>query len=363
MELLCIGNALVDIFAHSEEGLDLQFDLKDGQQHISMDRMRDILSVLPDFTVCSGGGAANVAKIASQLGIKAGFTGALGVMPGLGKELSGFSKSESDRFGQLFEEELDRAGVKSILIKKSSPTGICLMLKLPDGRIKIAAAPSAALELSAEDLKESLVEDMIRSSQLVVLDGFMLGRVSLVRHVLALADRHGCAVAIDLSSAGLAYERALDIVTYARAYPLIIFMNEDEAYAFYRAICKNDYKGDNSKNNKAGFNQILAPGLINLFKDFTANDIFPVLVVKLGIRGAVVFAGGNIFREETIPVIPLETTGAGDTFCAAFLSAFIRDKSFSECASLGNRAAREVLGVYGSQADIKALKQLEKFFK
>ena len=363
MELLCIGNTLVDIFAKSEEGLDRQFDLKDEPQHISMDKMRDILSVLPDFTVCSGGGAANVAKIASLLGIETGFIGALGVMPDPDRENSDPAKSESDQFGKLFEQELDMAGVKSVFIKKTSPTGICLMLKLPDESIKIAAAPSAALELSAEDLEQDLVQDMIRNSQLVVLDGFMLGREELVHHVLELADRYGNAVAIDLSSAGLAYERALEIVTYARAYPLIIFMNEDEAYAFYKAVSKEYNIGENKINSKDSLNESLDPDLINLFKDFTADDIFPVLVVKLGIRGAIVFAGGNIFREETIPVIPLETTGAGDTFCAAFLAAFIREKSFSECASLGNRAAREVLNVNGSQADVKALKQLGRFLK
>ena len=242
---------------------------------------------------------------------------------------------------------------------------LCLMLKLPDGKNIIPAAPSAALELSSEDFKQDLMQDMIRDSQLVVLDGFMLGREALVRYVLQLADKHGCAIAIDLSSAGLAYERALEIVTYARAYPLIIFMNEEEAYAFYRAVSK-DYNKDDSKDiniKDKSSNKGLEPSIINLFKDFTANDIFPILVVKLGMRGALVFASGNIFREETMPVIPLETTGAGDTFCAAFLAAWIREKSFSECASLGNRAAREVLNVNGSQADSKIIKQLGRLLR
>ena len=352
MELVCIGNALVDIFADSEEGIDRQFSLKDGAQHIPMDLMRDILSVLPEFTVCSGGGAANAAKIAGQLGIKTGFIGALGAMPGIGDTETKKKKGDFDQFGRLFEDELDKAGVQSILIKKPSPTGICLMLKLPDGRIKIAAAPSAALELSAGDIDE----DIVRSSQVLVLDGFMLDRIDLVRHILELADRFGSVVALDLSSAGLAYNRALEIVTYARAYPMIIFMNEDEAHAFYRAVSRDE----NKKKHKENLNEGLNPELINLFRDFTANDIFPVLVVKLGVRGAVVFAGGNIFREETIPVIPLETTGAGDAFCAAFLAAWVREKSFSECAVLGNRAAREMLGVNGSQAETKVFRQLGK---
>jgi sugar/nucleoside kinase (ribokinase family) len=74
----------------------------------------------------------------------------------------------------------------------------------------------------------------------------------------------------------------------------------------------------------------------------------------------VVFAGGAIHREETHPIIPVDTTGAGDAFCGAFLSAWIRSKSLSECASLGNRVAREVLNVKGTGIDGKKLKGFAK---
>ncbi|MCL2832717.1 MAG: adenosine kinase [Treponema sp.] len=357
LELLCIGNAMVDIFTQGEEGIDRHFNLDENVQHISMDKMRDILSVLPEFTVCSGGGAANVAKIAGCLGIKSGFIGALGAAPAADRENedSQIRKEikQFDQFGQLFEEQLEEAGTDTILVEKNTPSGICLIIQLPDGRTKIAASPSAAMELTAADVDE----ETIKRAQVVVLDGFLLGRKELVVHILELADKYGTAVALDLSAAGLAYERAAEIITYARAYPLIIFMNEDEAKAFYRALSKDREQQEENRSQPA---EGLGPEIISLFKDFTANDIFPVLTVKLGIRGAIVFAGGNIFREETIPVIPLETTGAGDAFCAAFLSAWIKDKNLSECAAFGNKAAREVLYVNGTQVDHKVFKNLGK---
>ena len=360
-ELLCIGNALVDIFAKGEEGIDRHFNLNENVQHIPMDEMREILSVLPEFVVCSGGGAANVAKIAGCLGIKSGFIGALGAAPAESGPVSAEEdeglqaaeqpirkeKKQFDQFGQLFEEQLGEAGVETRLIEKKESTGVCLILHLPDGRVKTAASPSAALELSEDDVDE----EYIKRAQVVVLDGFMLGRKPLIRHILELADKYGTAVALDLSATGLAYERAAEIITYARAYPLIIFMNEDEAKSFYRAL---------SRSQEPLQEEGLSSGLTDLFRDFTANDIFPILTVKLGIRGAVVFAGGNVYREETIPVIPLETTGAGDAFCAAFLAAWIRDKTLAECAAIGNKAAREVLDVNGTQVDQKAFKTLSR---
>jgi sugar/nucleoside kinase (ribokinase family) len=347
IELLCIGNALVDVFARGEEFVDVRFGLTEPVQHISIGRMTEILTMLPDFTLCSGGGAANVAKIAGMIGIRAAYIGAAGAAParGTGKENRG-----ADRFGVVFEKELTKAGVKVKLPLKLSPTGVCLMLRMGDGRTVIAASPSASLELSGDDIDE----DLIRQSRALVIDGFMLDRQKLVRHILELANRYGTAVALDVSSAGLVEERISEILTYTRAYPLILFMNEDEAKTFYRVLCKNKEDDDGEKSEG------LSPAMVNLFKDFTSGDLFPVVTVKLGKRGAVVFAGGNVYREETIPIIPLETTGAGDAFCAAFLAAWIRDKSLGECAALGNKAAGEILAVNGTQIEPKILKYLEK---
>jgi sugar/nucleoside kinase (ribokinase family) len=341
IELLCVGNALVDIFTDGEEDIDAFFGLTEPVQHIPISKMTEIVAVLPEFTAASGGGAANAGKIAAMLGIKAAFIGAVGTAPG--------KADRADRFGLLFEKDLAGAGVMAILPRKGSPTGMCLMLQMSDGRSVIAASPSAALELNEDDIDE----DLIRQAKAVVIDGYMLGRQKLVRRILELADRHGTAIALDVSSADLVEERIAEILTYARAFPLIIFMNEDEAKAFYQALCKD-------KDSRDCKGEGLSPAMIGLFKDFTSNDLFPVVTVKLGKRGAVVFAGGNVYRKETIPVIPLETTGAGDAFCAAFLAAWIRNKSLDECADLGNKAAKEILGVNGTRIDPRTLNHLKK---
>jgi sugar/nucleoside kinase (ribokinase family) len=347
LELLCIGNALVDVFAEGEEDIDLRYGLTEPVQHVSMERLREILSVLPEFSLVSGGGAANVAKIAGMLGVKTAFIGAIGSTPKGGG---------TDQFGRVFEKDLAGAGVNVRLVRRPSPTGTCLILRMPDGSTRIAASPSAALELSEEDIDE----DIIRRARVVVLDGYMLDRKKLINRILELADNYGTAVALDVSSVDLAGERALEIVTYARAYPLILFMNEAESRAFYQVLSHDRAPFPESNEGK---NEALSPEMLSLFRGFTANDLFPILTVKLGKRGAVVFAGGSVYREETIPVIPLETTGAGDAFSAAFLAAWIRDRSLGECADLGNRAAREILDVKGTRIDPKVLKQIERLLR
>jgi sugar/nucleoside kinase (ribokinase family) len=338
VELLCIGNAIVDVFARGDEDLARRYGITEAVQHIEYEKLRELIATLPEISAGSGGGAANAAKIAGFLGVDTGLIGAVG----------------ADSLHKQFKEDLAAAGVQTCLFRRRLPTGICLMLELPDGEIRVAAAPSAALELNAEDIDEAAV----RKAKVVVLDGFMMDRQELVRRILDLANKNGTAVALDVSSARLAETRALEIATYSRVYPLILFMNEAEAKAFYQVIGKQGSLNPPTEEDEES--ETLNEEMYDFFKGFTANELFPIVTIKLGKRGAVVFAGGAIHKEETRPIIPVDATGAGDAFCGAFLSAWIRNKSLSECAGLGNRVARDVLDVKGTGIDGKKLKSFAK---
>jgi len=337
LDLLCIGNALVDVFAFADEQVLVRHGITRPVQHVKFEKIKNILSELKDrdTVFSSGGGAANVAKIAGFLGAEVCFTGATGDAEG----------KEPDTFGRLFEKELNAAKVKLRLSLKSSPTGVCLYLRTGK-EIRIAASPSAALELTENDISE---EDL-RKAKVVVIDGFILHRQDLVRRILDLADKYGNAVALDLSSVSIAGEHAAEIAEYARQYPLILFMNEAEAEAFFREI----------RNEESGMGNDDPPPeeLYNFFSSLTAGKPFPIIVVKLGERGAICFAGGTIYRAETTAVLPKDTTGAGDAFCAAFLTAWIRNKALPECAALGNKAARMVLDATGTKVDGSAFKNI-----
>ena len=331
-ELLCIGNALVDVFARAER--DACFGLSRPVQHIGIEKLKEILSALCGSCTVSGGGAANVAKIAGLLGTKVSFVGAVGTAEGAASEMRG---STPDRFAQLFEKELAGAGVKLRLSLKPAPTGICLYLKT-GSETRIAASPSASLELSENDIPEDLLE----KAAIVVIDGFMLDRPALVRHILRMTERRGNISSLDLGSAALAREHAGEILDYSRQYPLILFMNEAEAAAFCDEQKINDQE------------------IYTFFRSLTAGKSFPVIVVKLGKQGAVCFAGGNIHRAETQAVTPMEATGAGDAFSAAFLSAWVRDRPLQECAALGNSTARIVLDAVGTKVNGNQLEDIAK---
>jgi sugar/nucleoside kinase (ribokinase family) len=348
-ELLCVGNALVDVFARTEEDVAARFGLAKPVQHVDIDNLKEIIALLPETRLVSGGGAANTAKIAGLLGIRAGFIGAIGsgTEPAAGPEGRGSPPGDgTDRFGRVFVRDLAAAGVELFLVRKEAPTGICLMLRTGTGKTVTAAAPSAAPEFGPDDLDE----DLVKSAKVVMLDGFMLNRKDLMLHILNLANKYGTPAALDAGSVDLVKEQAWEIATYSRLYPLILFMNEAEAVTFHQVLSRQEDGGTGER--------IFTRESSDFFANFTATNLFPVVAVKLGNRGAVVFAGGSVYKAETIPVTPAETTGAGDAFAAAFLGAWIRGKSLSECAALGNKAAREVLAVPGTQVDRKRLKAL-----
>lgn len=76
-----------------------------------------------------------------------------------------------------------------------------------------------------------------------------------------------------------------------------------------------------------------------------------VVAVKLGGKGALVASGDELFRVPAVPAKVVDTTGAGDTFNAGFLSRFLRGAGLEECARAGVRAAaRSVRKIGGTAA-------------
>jgi len=62
----------------------------------------------------------------------------------------------------------------------------------------------------------------------------------------------------------------------------------------------------------------------------------PCAVIKLGAKGAVAIQGGKIYDAPGFRIDVLDTTGAGDSFDAGFISAYLRGKPVGECLRVGN---------------------------
>jgi sugar/nucleoside kinase (ribokinase family) len=65
----------------------------------------------------------------------------------------------------------------------------------------------------------------------------------------------------------------------------------------------------------------------------------PMVAIKCGKRGALVQMGNKKWEVPGQPVTPVDTIGAGDSFNAGFLAAYLRGETPDACAAFGNRTA------------------------
>jgi sugar/nucleoside kinase (ribokinase family) len=77
----------------------------------------------------------------------------------------------------------------------------------------------------------------------------------------------------------------------------------------------------------------------------------PCVAVKRGAQGSLVRAGSQSFIAKGIPVVPVDTIGAGDSFNSGFLFAWLKDLPLDQCALAGNIAgALSTLQIGGTEA-------------
>lgn len=68
------------------------------------------------------------------------------------------------------------------------------------------------------------------------------------------------------------------------------------------------------------------------------SQLVPMVVVKLGHKGALAQRGAERFASPSEDVVAMDTVGAGDSFDAGFLHQYVRGADLSACLASGNLA-------------------------
>ena len=84
-----------------------------------------------------------------------------------------------------------------------------------------------------------------------------------------------------------------------------------------------------------------------------------IVVVKLGGDGCYITDGHEQHLIKPFKVDVVDTTGAGDAFCAGFLYGLVNDKSLLDCGKLGNFVASRCIVKMGARAGLPATEDLE----
>jgi ribokinase len=93
--------------------------------------------------------------------------------------------------------------------------------------------------------------------------------------------------------------------------------------------------------------------------DFMVGKGVKIVAVKLGANGCYVTDGRERHLIEPLNVKVVDTTGAGDAFCAGFLYGLINEKRLLECGKLGNFVASRCIMQMGARAGLPHAEELE----
>ena len=314
LDVLCIGNAIVDVIADAtdrflhDEGL-----VKGTMRLIDAEEAERLYSHMGPAHQVSGGSAGNTAAGVAALGGKAGFIGQ--VAP--------------DQLGEFYRHDLTAAGVEFITpaADVGSPTARSMILVTPDSHRTMNTFLGAAQHLP----KSALDEEQIRGSAILYLEGYLWDpetpRYAMIR-AIEVAREAGRKVAFTLSD---------------------IFCVDRHRDGFNALL--DDGRIDILFANQAEIEALAAvPHLESAVA--AIKDRVETLVVTRSEDGALATRGAERADVPAEPIAKLvDTTGAGDLFAAGFLLGEARGLGLERSLRLGAIAAAEVIQHYGARPE------------
>jgi sugar/nucleoside kinase (ribokinase family) len=91
------------------------------------------------------------------------------------------------------------------------------------------------------------------------------------------------------------------------------------------------------------------------------GQLAPCAVIKLGGKGAVAIRDGKVTKHRGFKVAAVDTTGAGDSFDAGFISAYLNGDSIEDCLRMGNACGALSTQKAGGTAGQPTRKELTAF--
>ncbi len=320
LDVLCIGNAIVDVIAEAsddflrDEGL-----VKGTMRLIDAEEAERLYSHMGPAHQVSGGSAGNTASGIAALGARSAFIGQ--VAP--------------DQLGEFYRHDLRAAGVEFITpaADVGAPTARSMILVTPDGHRTMNTFLGAAQHLPVS----ALDEEQVRGSAILYLEGYLWDpetpRYAMIR-AIEVAREAGRKVAFTLSD---------------------IFCVDRHRDGFNRLL--DDRRIDILFANQAEVEALA--GVPHLESAVAAvKDKVETLVVTRSEDGALATRGDERADVPAEPIDKLvDTTGAGDLFASGFLVGEARGLGLERSLRLGAICAAEVIQHYGArpEADLKAL--------
>jgi sugar/nucleoside kinase (ribokinase family) len=263
-----------------------------------------------------GGSGAIIACGAAKLGLSVALCAVVG----------------DDLFGEWIRARLTERGVAldGVIVDRDRPTGLTVILSRPDDRA-ILTHPGTVAELRADLVDPALLD----GARHVHVSSFYLQRALAPDLPRLFQDAHARGATTSLDPNWDPSETWDGGLADALAHTDVFLPNEGEATRIARV----------ADVEEAALRLAESAGLV---------------VVKRGPDGAVAADGSTLVAADGIAVEPLDTTGAGDSFDAGFLAAWLAgdplDRALATANACGALSTRALGGVDGQPAMDQAVR-------
>jgi sugar/nucleoside kinase (ribokinase family) len=311
LDVVGIGNALVDVLSHADEDEVTRQGLVKGTMHlVDETRARTLYEAMGPGVEMSGGSAANTVVGVASFGGRAHYVG----------------KVRDDQLGEVFGHDLRATGVGYDTPQATSgpPTGRCLILVTPDAQRTMSTFLGASVRLGPADVDPRL----IARGKILYLEGYLFDppeAQEAFRAAAAIAHEAGRKVALTLSDPFCVERHRAAFLDLVEHHVDILFANELEICALYQV---RDF--DAALPHVRGHCELAA--------------------LTRSAKGSVLVNGSRLHVVSAHPVEEVvDTTGAGDLYASGVLYGLAQGLDLPTCGRLGSLAAAEVIAHVGAR--------------
>jgi sugar/nucleoside kinase (ribokinase family) len=316
-----IGNPLIDIIVSVEEQDLVDLGIHKGTMALtSEDRMKELLafSKTKETSYSCGGSCPNTIIALASLGIDTTLAGKIG----------------TDENGKIYQEKLKTLKVKDELVKTDEqPTGSTVILVTPDSERSMNTFLGANRLFNEEDVNV----ETLAQSDFFHFTGYMWDTESQQRSImkaLTLAKQNDTIVSFDIAdpfAVGRYRETFLNLI---ESHCDIVYANREEARILF--------------DNYDPYECCRSMG-----------KLCRTAIVKNGKKGSYICHNSCIYTIPVKgPVIPVDTTGAGDVYAAGFLYGRCKGLGVEDSALIASILAGQIIAQRGAQFSEDMAKKL-----
>jgi sugar/nucleoside kinase (ribokinase family) len=313
IDVVGIGNAIVDVIAHAEEAFIAREGLSKGAMTlIDADRAEALYQKMGPAIEASGGSAGNTLAGLASLGGRGAFIG----------------KVRDDLLGEVYRHDITSIGVEfaTPAASEGPATARCLIVVTPDGQRTMATYLGACAELGPNDIER----EAVAAAQVTYLEGYLFDPPSAqeaFRRAAAIAHGAGRKVALSLSDPFCVERHRAEFRRLVEGEIDILFANEAEICSLYETGAFSEAVGQ-------------------------VRGHVEVAALTRSALGSVVLDRDEEHRVAAAPVARVvDTTGAGDLYAAGFLYGLTRGLPLPTCGRIGSLCAAEIIGHMGARPE------------